>query len=141
MRTIIYTGKGGVGKTSVSAATARRLADLGYRTIIMSTDSAHSLGDSLNVDLPNHPYNISKNLDALEIDIIHEMRTRWSDISEYVTSFLTSQGLGEITAEEMAIVPGMEMIAALFYVLQFEENDEYDVIVMDTAPTGKPFNC
>lgn len=137
MRIIIYTGKGGVGKTSVSAATARRLAKLGYRTLIMSTDSAHSLGDSLDVDLPNYPYNISENLDALEIDIIYEMRTRWAEISDYVTTFLTSQGLGEITAEEMAIIPGMEMIAALFYVLQFEEDDEYDVIVMDTAPTGE----
>lgn len=103
----------------------------------MSTDSAHSLGDSLDVDIPNYPYNIEKNLDALEIDIIYEMRTRWSEISEYVTTFLTSQGLGEITAEEMAIVPGMEMIAALFYVLQFEEDGEYDVVVMDTAPTGE----
>jgi len=137
MRIIIYTGKGGVGKTSVSAATARRLAKLGYRTMLMSTDSAHSLGDSLDVDLPNYPFNIGENLDVLEIDIIYEMRTRWSDISDYVTTFLTSQGLGDITAEEMAIVPGMEMIAALFYVLQFEENDDYDVIVMDTAPTGE----
>ncbi len=137
MRIIIYTGKGGVGKTSVSAATARRLAKLGYRTMLMSTDSAHSLGDSLDVDLPNYPFNIGENLDVLEIDIIYEMRTRWSEISDYVTTFLTSQGLGDITAEEMAIVPGMEMIAALFYVLQFEENDDYDVIVMDTAPTGE----
>lgn len=137
MRIIIYTGKGGVGKTSVSAATARRLAKMGYRTLLMSTDSAHSLGDSLGVDIPAEVYNLDKNLDVLEIDIIHEMRTRWSDISDYITSFLTSQGLGDITAEEMAIIPGMEMIAALFYVLQFKENDDYDVIVMDTAPTGE----
>ncbi len=137
MRIIIYTGKGGVGKTSVSAATAIRLSEMGYRTLIMSTDSAHSLGDSLDLDLSAKVQNIGENLDALEIDIIYEMRTKWADISEYVTTFLTSQGLGDITAEEMAIVPGMEMIAALFYVLQFEEEGEYDVIVMDTAPTGE----
>ncbi len=137
MRLIIYTGKGGVGKTSVSAATARRLAQQGYKTLLMSTDSAHSLGDSLGVELPAHVYNIEKNLDVLEIDIIYEMQTRWVEISEYVTTFLTSQGLGDISAEEMAIMPGMEMIAALFYIIQFKEEGEYDVIVMDTAPTGE----
>lgn len=137
MRLIIYTGKGGVGKTSVSTATARRLAQQGYRTLIMSTDSAHSLGDSLGVELPSQIYNIGKNLDVLEIDIIYEMETRWSEISDYVTTFLTSQGLEDISAEEMAIIPGMEMIAALFYIIQFKEEGEYDVIVMDTAPTGE----
>ncbi|HKM13344.1 MAG TPA: ArsA family ATPase [Candidatus Methanomethylophilaceae archaeon] len=137
MRLIIYTGKGGVGKTSVSAATARRLAQQGYRTLLMSTDSAHSLGDSLGVELPSHVYNLEKNLDILEIDIIYEMQFRWADISDYVTTFLTSQGLEDLSAEEMAIIPGMEMIAALFYILQFKEDGDYDVIIMDTAPTGE----
>lgn len=137
MRIIIYTGKGGVGKTSVSAATARRLAHKGYRTVIMSTDSAHSLGDSLGVELPPYVLNIEKNLDALEVDIIHEMNTKWSEISNYISAFMLSQGLGDITAEEMAIIPGMEMVAALFYVLQFKEEDSYDVVIMDTAPTGE----
>ncbi|MDD4245181.1 MAG: ArsA family ATPase [Candidatus Methanomethylophilaceae archaeon] len=137
MRLIIYTGKGGVGKTSVSAATARLLAKKGYRTIIMSTDSAHSLGDSLGITLPNDIQKVSENLDALEIDIIHEMRTRWADISRYISALMISQGMGEITAEEMAIIPGMEMVAALFYVLSFEEEDKYDVVVMDTPPTGE----
>jgi len=137
MRLIIYTGKGGVGKTSVSAATARLLAKKGYRTIIMSTDSAHSLSDSLGITLPNDIQNVEENLDALEIDIIHEMRTRWADISRYISTLMISQGMGEITAEEMAIIPGMEMVAALFYVLSFEEEDRYDVVVMDTPPTGE----
>ncbi|MDD4185423.1 MAG: ArsA family ATPase [Candidatus Methanomethylophilaceae archaeon] len=137
MRLIIYTGKGGVGKTSVSAATARLLAKKGYRTIIMSTDSAHSLSDSLGITLPNDIQNVEENLDALEIDIIHEMRTRWADISHYISALMISQGMGEITAEEMAIIPGMEMVAALFYVLSFEEEDRYDVVVMDTPPTGE----
>jgi arsenite-transporting ATPase len=137
MRLIIYTGKGGVGKTSTSAATAYRLSQLGYRTLLMSTDSAHSLGDSLGTDLGNEIHTVSKNFDAFEIDIIHEMKTKWSDIQSYVTEFMVSQGMGSITAEEMAIFPGMEMISALFYVNQFYENDSYDVIVMDTAPTGE----
>ena len=137
MRLIIYTGKGGVGKTSTSAATAFRLAELGYRTILMSTDSAHSLGDSLDMDLGTDIKNVRPNLDALEIDIIHEMRTKWKEIQNYVAAFMLSQGMGEISAEEMAILPGMEMISALFYVNQFEDEGKYDVIVMDTAPTGE----
>ena len=137
MRLIIYTGKGGVGKTSTSAATAYRLSELGYRTLLMSTDSAHSLGDSLDMDLGTDIKNVRPNLDALEIDIIHEMRTKWKDIQNYVAAFMLSQGMGEISAEEMAILPGMEMISALFYVNQFEDEGKYDVIVMDTAPTGE----
>ncbi len=137
MRLIIYTGKGGVGKTSTSAATAYRLSELGYRTILMSTDSAHSLGDSLEMKLGTSITHVKENLDALEIDIIHEMRTKWNDIQSYISAFMLSQGMGEISAEEMAIMPGMEMIAALFYVNQFSEQGKYDVIVMDTAPTGE----
>ncbi|MBR6214645.1 MAG: ArsA family ATPase [Candidatus Methanomethylophilaceae archaeon] len=137
MRLIIYTGKGGVGKTSTSAATAYRLSKLGYRTLLMSTDSAHSLGDSMGINLGSEIKAISENFDALEIDIIHEMKTKWSDIQSYVADFMVSQGMGSITAEEMAIFPGMEMISALFYVNQFYRENSYDVIVMDTAPTGE----
>jgi len=137
MRIIIYTGKGGVGKTSVSAATARRLAAMGYRTLAMSTDAAHSLADSLDVKIGGEVKNIEKNLDALEIDIIHEMETRWKEIEEYVRLFMTSQGMDELSAKEMAILPGMELIAALFYVLEYEKTGEYDVVVMDTAPTAE----
>ena len=137
MRLIIYTGKGGVGKTSTSAATAYRLSKLGYRTILMSTDSAHSLGDSLDMSFGPEITNVAENLDVLEIDIIHEMKTKWTDIQQYISAFMISQGMGEISAEEMAIMPGMEMIAALFYVNQFNEQGKYDVIVMDTAPTGE----
>ena len=137
MRLIIYTGKGGVGKTSTSAATAYKLSELGYRTLLMSTDSAHSLGDSLDMELPTTVTNVKENLDVLEVDIIHEMKFRWSEIQDYISAFMLSQGMGEISAEEMAILPGMEMIAALFYVNQFNKDNLYDVIVMDTAPTGE----
>ena len=137
MRIIIYTGKGGVGKTSMAAATARRLAALGYRTLAMSTDAAHSLADSLEVPIGGAVKNIEKNLDALEVDITLEMETRWKDIEEYVKLFMQSQGMDELSAKEMAILPGMELIAALFHVLDFEKKDLYDVIVMDTAPTAE----
>ncbi|MDD4669316.1 MAG: ArsA family ATPase [Candidatus Methanomethylophilus sp.] len=137
MRLIIYTGKGGVGKTSVSAATARRLAQKGHRTIIMSVDTAHSLGDSLNIKLGPVPKRIAPNLDAFELDILHEMQTKWSAIKDYLTAFMFSQGLESISAEEMAVFPGMEMVAALLYVLQFEDQGKYDAVVIDTAPTGE----
>ena len=102
MRLIIYNGKGGVGKTSVSAATALRLAKMGHRTIIMSVDTAHSLGDSLDVKMGSDIVNVAPNLDALELDIIHEMKTKWSAIKDYLEAFMVSQGLEGITADEMA---------------------------------------
>jgi len=137
MRIIIYNGKGGVGKTSVAAATARRCAKLGYRTMIMSVDTAHSLGDSFDVKLSPEIVTVEKNLDALELSIIHEMRTKWTSIKDYISAFMLSQGVEDISAEEMAILPGMEMVAALFYVLQFKDSGEYDVVIIDTAPTGE----
>jgi arsenite/tail-anchored protein-transporting ATPase len=137
MRTIIFNGKGGVGKTSVAAATARRIAQNGHCTIIMSVDTAHSLGDSYEVQLGAEIKNIAPNLDALELDIVHEMSTKWNAISEYIAAFMLSQGVNDISAEEMAILPGMEMVAALFYVLQFKDSGQYDVVVIDTAPTGE----
>ena len=137
MRLIIYNGKGGVGKTSVSAATAKRLAALGHRTIIMSVDTAHSLADSFDVDLGPDPVNIAPNLDVFELNIIHEMKTHWSSIQEYFSAFMMSQGLDDISADEMAIIPGMEMVAALLHVLTFKKEGKYDVVVIDTAPTGE----
>ncbi len=137
MRLIIYNGKGGVGKTSVSAATALRLAGKGHRTIIMSVDSAHSLGDSLDMRIGCEITRVTDNLDALELDIIHEMKTKWPSIKDYLEAFMASQGLEGITADEMAIMPGMEMVAALLYVLTFKKEGKYDVVIIDTAPTGE----
>ncbi len=137
MRLIIYNGKGGVGKTSVSAATAMRLAEKGHRTIIMSVDTAHSLADSYDVDLGPVPVNIAPNLDVFELNIVHEMKAHWSNIQEYMSAFMVSQGLDGISADEMAIFPGMEMVAALLHVLTFKKEGKYDTVVIDTAPTGE----
>lgn len=136
-RVIIYTGKGGVGKTSVSAATALRCAKLGYRTIAVSTDSAHSLADSLDIPLSGDIRNIRENLDAIEVDVIHEMETRWKEIGQYLSDFMVSQGLDPISSKEMTVWPGMELMSALFYIEEFKKSGQYDVVVMDTAPTAE----
>ncbi len=136
MRVIIYTGKGGVGKTSVAAATALRSASLGHRTIVVSTDSAHSLSDSLEVPLSGKIERIRKNLDGLEVDIQLELETRWKEIQAYLSDFLASQGMDGVTAKEMAVFPGMELMSALFYVEEFHKSNSYDVVIIDTAPTA-----
>lgn len=137
MRLIIYTGKGGVGKTSVAAATALKCARKGYKTLIMSTDAAHSVSDSMETELCGQPTRVEENLDALEIDMLYELETRWSEIQKYISDFLVSQGLDGITSKEMSVIPGMELMSALFYLDDFNKKGTYDVVVMDTAPTGE----
>ena len=136
MRILIYTGKGGVGKTSVAAATALRAAAMGYRTVIISTDAAHSLSDSLEFQLSGQVTPITKNLDGIEVDMQYELENRWKEIQKYLSDFLASQGMDVVTAKEMAIFPGMELMSALFYVEEFHKQKKYDLIVMDTAPTA-----
>lgn len=137
IRVIIYTGKGGVGKTSVAAATALKAAMMGYKTIAISTDQAHSLADSLDVQLEGTPKKVAENLWALEVDVLHEMETRWQEIDKYVSEFLASQGIEGVTAKEMTVWPGMELMSALFYIWEYSETKEFDVVVIDTAPTGE----
>ena len=136
IRVILYTGKGGVGKTSVAAATALRAAKLGHKTIIMSTDSAHSLSDSLEIPLSGEVKNIAKNLDAIEIEVQYEIESKWAEIHQYISEFLESQGIEPVTAKELAVLPGMEFMSALFYVEQFYNEKIYDTIIIDTAPTA-----
>lgn len=136
LRVIIYTGKGGVGKTSTAAATALRSAQMGYRTIIVSTDSAHSLADSLDFPLTGEIRNVEKNLDAIEVDVLFEMEHNWKEIGKYVSDFLEAQGMDPVSAKEMTVWPGMELMSALFYLEEFSKNNTYDVVVMDTAPTA-----
>ncbi|MEM4263047.1 MAG: ArsA family ATPase [Thermoplasmata archaeon] len=136
IRVIIYTGKGGVGKTSVAAATALRAAKMGHRTVVMSTDSAHSLSDSLGIPLSGEIKTIQKNLDAIEIEVQYEIESKWAEIHNYIADFLESQGIEPVTAKELAVLPGMEFMSALFYIEQFYKEGKYDTIIVDTAPTA-----
>jgi arsenite-transporting ATPase len=126
-----------VGKTSVAAATAMRSAEMGYKTIAISTDQAHSLADSLEEQLSGQPKKISENLWALEVDVLYEMEHRWQEIDKYVADFLASQGIEGVTAKEMTVWPGMELMSALFYIWEYDQTKEFDVVIIDTAPTGE----
>jgi arsenite-transporting ATPase len=117
LRILLYSGKGGVGKTSLSAATAVRAARLGRRTLVLSTDSAHSLADALDVAVGNTPTTIMKNLDALEVDVNKELSDHWGVIHEWLTRFMTVRGVDDAVAEEMAIFPGMEELFSVVKLL------------------------
>lgn len=136
MRTLLFTGKGGVGKTTVAAATALYTASKGKRTMIMSTDTAHSLSDSFETQLGGKPTKITSNLHGLEIDVQTELDTHWAEIEGYLMELFRSQGLDEITSKELAIIPGMEILSGLFFIDKFNQCGDYDVLVIDTAPTG-----
>jgi arsenite-transporting ATPase len=137
MRVILYTGKGGVGKTSVAAASALRCAQLGYRTLVMSTDPAHSLGDSLDVELGAKPAPVAKNLWAHEVSALQEMENHWRKLHDYAARVFATQGLDEVMAEEVATPPGMDEVASLMWIRHHAEKSDYDVIIVDCAPTGE----
>ena len=137
MRIILYSGKGGVGKTSLSAATAVRSASIGHHTLVVSTDAAHSLADALDVPVKGTPTAIAPHLDALEIDVNEELAGHWGVIQEWLTRFMTFQGVDEAVAEEMAILPGMEELFSLLRVKRLAESKAYDVVIIDCAPTGE----
>ena len=136
MRIILYTGKGGVGKTSVAAATALRCADLGYRTVVLSTDPAHSLGDSFDLPVGNEPTLISENLWAQEVDILHQMDRYWGQVQGYMASIFAWRGMDDVQAEETSVLPGMEELASLLQIVYLYDTDQYDTIIVDCAPTG-----
>ncbi len=143
MRILLFSGKGGVGKTSLAAATGLQLAKLGYRTLVMSVDPAHSLGDSFHLEgelfhgRTSDPLTVSPNLDIHEVNIQREIKRHWREITAYVTSVLRTTGIGGVEAEELAILPGMEELSAMMYVNQFRKDGRYDVIVLDCAPTAE----
>lgn len=136
VRVILYSGKGGVGKTCLSAATAIRAAALGHRTLVVSTDSAHSLADALDRPVGGEPTEILPGLQALEVDVNRELASHWGVIHEYLTRFMTFRGVDETVAEEMAILPGMEELLSLLRVKAFVDSGRFDLIVIDCAPTG-----
>ncbi len=136
MRVILYTGKGGVGKTTVAAASALRSAELGYRTIILSTDSAHSLADSFNLTLGDEPRPIVSNLWGQEPELLHTIESRWGTIQRWISTLLAWRGIDEIVAEDMAILPGIEETVNLLYIVEHYRSGKYDAIIVDCAPTG-----
>jgi arsenite/tail-anchored protein-transporting ATPase len=136
MRIILYTGKGGVGKTSVSAATALRLAKLGHRTLVMSTDAAHSLADSFDRSLGHEPVEVAPNLWAQEISVLHEVDRSWVTLQKYLSTLLSWRGMEDVVAEEMTVLPGAEELAGLVRIVKHYDSGLYDTIVVDCAPTG-----
>jgi arsenite-transporting ATPase len=143
MRILLFSGKGGVGKTSLASATGLRLAELGYRTLVMSIDSAHSLADSFDLDVElfqvqtSDPFPIQDGLSILELNIQKEIKRHWQQISSYVISVLRTTGISDVEAEELAILPGMEELSAMMYINQYRRENSYDVIVLDAAPTAE----
>lgn len=137
MRVILFTGKGGVGKTSVSAATALASAATGARTLVMSTDPAHSLADSFDIELAAHPVTIQPGLDAVQLDAQARLEDNWREIQEYLIALLRWSGIGEVQAEELSVLPGLEEIFSLIDVHDHARAGTYDVIVVDCAPTAE----
>jgi arsenite-transporting ATPase len=135
-RILLYTGKGGVGKTSVSAATALRCADLGYRTVVVSTDAAHSLADSFDLPLGPEPTQIGPKLWGQEIDVLHQMDKYWGSIQHYMSAVLSWKGLDDLIAEELSVFPGMEELASLLQIVHLHDDCDYEVIIIDCAPSG-----
>ncbi|WP_080797739.1 ArsA family ATPase [Arabiibacter massiliensis] len=140
MRIILYTGKGGAGKTCVAAATALRLAETGRRVLVASTDVAHSLGDAFDCPLGSEPASIAPNLDALEIDPVVAGRAAWGQLQGYLRAVMTSHADGAeagIEAEELFMFPGLEELLSLGALLDIDDAGAYDVLVVDCAPTGE----
>ncbi len=136
-RTILYTGKGGVGKTSVAAATARRCAAAGLRTVVLSTDPAHSLSDSLDSELGPDPTPVADRLWGQEVQAQREMETNWASVQRWLGDLLHDRGVMDIAAEELTVPPGMDELFSLLQIKAHHESDDYDVVIVDCAPTGE----
>ena len=138
MRVIIYTGKGGVGKTSMACASACKIAKSGKKVLVMSTDPAHSLGDSFGVKIGRDATKLSDKLYAMEIDTVYESEKSWGSIKDYIKNLLTAKGNGGgIEVEELLVFPGLEELFSMFKILEVVESGEYDTIIVDCAPTGE----
>jgi arsenite-transporting ATPase len=136
-RTILYTGKGGVGKTSVAAATARGCARSGLRTVVLSTDPAHSLSDSLEVDLGAEPTPAGDRLWGQEVRAQREMEAHWSAVQEWLGKLLADRGIERVRAEELTVPPGMDELFSLLQIKRHHERADFDVVIVDCAPTGE----
>jgi len=136
MRLILFTGKGGVGKTTLAAATALLSSKKGYKTLVISTDAAHSLSDSFDIQLSNEPKKIAPRLYGQEINALEQIEKNWGDIKSYLSALFASQGVDDIEAEEMSIFPGMEELFSLMEIRNYGKTQEYEVIIIDCAPTA-----
>lgn len=136
MRVILMTGKGGVGKTSVAAATGLRCAELGYKTLVLSTDPAHSLADSFDMELGHDPRLVQENLWGAELDALQELEGNWGAVKRYITQVLQARGLEGVQAEELAILPGMDEIFGLVRMKRHYDEQDFEVLIIDSAPTG-----
>ena len=136
MRILLFTGKGGVGKTSVAAATALRCADLGYRTVVVSTDAAHSLADSFDQPLGPEPTEVVPNLWGQELDVLYQMEKHWGNVQRYMAAVLAWRGLDELIAEELTVLPGMGELASLIQIVHLHDGGDYEAIIIDCAPTA-----
>jgi arsenite-transporting ATPase len=130
-RTILYTGKGGVGKTSVAAATARRCAAAGARTLVLSTDPAGSLAESLETEVGSGPTAVSDGLWGQQVQAQEEMERHWSGVSEWLGELLVERGVNPITAEELTVPPGLDELFSLLQLKHHHESGEWDAVVVD----------
>ena len=136
MRTILFTGKGGVGKTTLAAATALRSAELGHRILVISTDIAHSLADVLALPLANDTRQVSDGLDAAELDSGEELERYWGDIKRRIAAILRQEGVSATAAGELAVLPGLDEVLALVRIKRYYDEGRYDGLIIDSAPTG-----
>ncbi len=137
MRIILYTGKGGVGKTSIAAATACKIADEGKKVLIISTDMAHSLSDSFDIKLSNEPVEINNNLYAMEIDSVLENEKSWGNIKGYIEKLMVLKAEKTIESEELLVFPGFDELMSLLRIKDIYDEGIYDVVIVDCAPTGE----
>lgn len=137
MRIILFTGKGGVGKTTAAAATALACAKSGLKTLVVSTDPAHSLADALNVKLEPEPTAVAPNLWGQEFDVYYSMKKHWDNMRQLMLTIFRSRGLKNIVAEELSVLPGMEEASAFLWIEKYYREKAYDVLIIDSAPTGE----
>jgi len=136
-RVLLFTGKGGVGKTSVAAATALRCADSGLRTLVLSTDSAHSLSDAFEIDLDGRPRPVCHGLWGQQLDATERLEESWGNIQSYLTELFGWAGVDSVEAEELSVLPGLEELFALSDIKAHADSGEWDVVVIDCAPTAE----
>ena len=137
MRTLLFTGKGGVGKTTVAAATALRCADDGLATMVISTDPAHSLADAFDLPLDSQPRELSPGLWGQQLDAQERMEESWGEIRAYLIQVFNWAGVEGIEAEELSVFPGMEEIFGLIDIKSYADAGTWDVLVVDCAPTAE----